>query len=213
MADYGILNDDGKRIAIFAAPLTLKSNDPAFVADSMSLKRDIKRRAAQRWELKATVVPMNTDANELFAELAYRGAAIPIVVQVPQNIGVITQRKVVGRGEILCTGSKNSSNLTITRNSGNIVPVGTMVKLMTSDVNNPHTKLYMVRKMFKDDQGIEHLTVYPELRQNVATDTPLIWLDELTMESFMDTDTVQGMVYEDGWLMSPGSLTFIERLR
>ena len=68
---YGILKDstntglDSQLQCIFNAPLSVISNQPAYVQDMMSLKRVVGSQNVQRWEIEANIQPTNDSANFL----------------------------------------------------------------------------------------------------------------------------------------------------
>ena len=71
---YGIYDSvSGKVIATFAAPMTVKSNRPVSVSDTLSLKRFSSSSQAQRWEIETALVPANSGAQNLFADLVSKG--------------------------------------------------------------------------------------------------------------------------------------------
>ena len=76
---YGIY-DNGEVIARFTAPLTIKSNQPVFVSDTLSLKRFISRRSAQRWEINAGLEPLTTDAQDLMVNLVTKGYSETVTI-------------------------------------------------------------------------------------------------------------------------------------
>ena len=62
---YGILKEGTQDvIAQFAAPMSMRSNRPIFSSDTLSLKRDISERPAQRWELETNLVPLSYTAED-----------------------------------------------------------------------------------------------------------------------------------------------------
>jgi len=50
---YGIYDTStSKVIAEFVSPITVRSNQPVFISDTLSLKRSAYKRATQRWEIE-----------------------------------------------------------------------------------------------------------------------------------------------------------------
>jgi hypothetical protein len=85
---YGILRGTDV-IAEFTVPLTVRSNNPVFQTDTLSLKRIVLRRGAQRWEISTKLTPLLVDANELMVELVTKGYHTQTQVAFPQNYGAI----------------------------------------------------------------------------------------------------------------------------
>lgn len=195
---YGIY-DGSKVIARLVAPISLVSNVPCFMKDSISLKRDIGSRAAQRWELTSNLEPLSVDANDLFVELVSRGPTSPFKIMIPQNIGVIRKRA-SDVGACHASGALNSNQLTIS--TSGFLPKGTLLKV------SGHNKLYMT---LTDRDGSGVVNVYPQLRASFANNI-LYWQDDVLLEMYADTDMIRGMSFTDGILMDNGAIKFVEAL-
>ncbi len=195
---YGVYDGNGSLLAAFAAPLTMRSNRPTFSSDSLSLKRNTRRRAAHRWELQTNLEPLTYSANDLFVELVTKGNSETVIIRVPQNFGVIHKRTSVSTPTGF--GTAGSSTVTVTGNSGRI-PKGCFIRFSN------HSKIYMTATELNNNGT---LGVYPPLR--VTVNNTFAHRDDVDMPCLIDTDTVIGMVYTDGIMMDMGSLKFIERL-
>jgi len=195
---YGIY-ENGVVIAQFVVPMTLKSNSPVFVSDTLSLKRAVSRRPAQRWELETRLEPLSGGAQDLFVNLITHGYSEAVTIIVPQNIGVIKGR--TSTSTPLATGAAGASSLAVTGNAGRIVK-GTFIRFSN------HSKVYMTTT---DLTGIGNVGIYPTLRTAVSN-TSFTHRDDVIMNCLYDTDTVMGMVFDDGILMDLGSIKLIERL-
>lgn len=194
---YGILVD-GKVVGQFAAPMTVRSYQPAFVSDSLSLKRFVNSRPAQRWEISSPVVPLSSDAQDLFTLLVTSGVSETVQVRMPQNSGVIKARtlpSVIPRG----TGGVRSTSVNVSNNNG-FLPKGTFVRF------DNHSKIYMLKTNLSNNGTVE---IFPPLRVGVSG-TNMRVNDEVDGVFRFDTDTVIGMVYTDGILMDNGTITLVE---
>lgn len=194
---YGIY-EDGELLARFTAPMTVRSNHPIFMSDTLSLKRDVTRRNAQRWEIETSVEPLTRTANDLFVNFVTKGYGNTVTVKVPQNIGVIRTRTSVSSPSAV--GSRGTSFVTVTNNSG-FIPKGTFIQF------SDHTKVYMTTSDLTNN-GV--LNIYPFLRKNL--NTTFKHRDDIFMPCLYDTDTVSGMVFTDGILMDNGTIKLIERV-
>jgi hypothetical protein len=87
---YGILNGTAL-IAKFTVPLTVKSNQPVFSSDTLSLSRVSVKRNVQRWEIDANLEPLVGTANDLFAHLVTKGSSESFKIKMPQNYGAELQ--------------------------------------------------------------------------------------------------------------------------
>lgn len=207
---YGILNNNGDLIARFAAPMTLRSNQPVFVSDSLSLKRTASRRPTQRWELSTSLEPLSHSANELMVALVEAGHTNPVKVRFPQNYGVhvkgakvftATYTPPTGLGEFLELGGRAKITLR------GEMPAGSFFQLAGQN------KVYMLM-----EDLVAHTTttfsakVFPPIRGLGSAPADLVTGEDLIVEMILDTENVTGMVYTDGILMDNGNLTFVEKL-
>lgn len=194
---YGIY-ENSKVVGVFAAPLTVKSNQPVFVSDSLSLKRARQKRAGQRWEISANIKPENRDANDLFALLIEKGYTTALDILMPQNIGSVYKRS---KGSVpTASGSLNGSVITVTTTS--VIPRGTYIKFAN------HSKIYLT---LTEKNGSNQISIYPNLRQSVVNQI-LYFEDDVIMPAYVDLDTTIGMAYSDGILMDLGTMKFVEAL-
>jgi hypothetical protein len=198
---YGIY-ENGEVIARFTAPMIVRSNQPVFVSDTLSLKRFISRRSAQRWEIDAGLEPLSNNAQDLMVNLVTKGYSEAVTVIVPQNYGVIKSRTATGVAN--ATGSLGSSQISITGLSG-LLPRGTFVKFAG------HTKVYMTTTDVSFINGASStINIFPTLR--LAVSGTMSYKDDVQMQCLYDTDVVSGMVYSDGVLMDTGQIRLLEKL-
>jgi hypothetical protein len=199
---YGILKDN-EVIAKFSTPLSVISNRPVLMTDALSLKRNVSKRPAHRWEITSNLEPLSYSANELFALFVSKGTFETIEVIMPQNFGVLMER--TSTSNCTATGVAGATSVTITSNSGKI-PAGTFVRFGSSAL---HTKVYMVKATLNGN-GV--LQIYPELRAIVSEGTRMYHRDDVIMPCLLDTDTASGMTYTDGVLMDMGTIKLVEKL-
>jgi hypothetical protein len=199
MALYGIY-ENGKVIAGFAAPLTVRSNQPVSVSDTLSLKRQISKRAAQRWEITTSLEPLSYDANTLFVNLVTKGFSETINLIMPQNYGAKLKR--TATVAITATGTANSTQMPTSGLVTGIVPAGTFIKFAN------HSKIYMLTS---DLTSSNILNIFPALMVGVTSQS-FTYKDDVIMSALYDTNVARGMVFSDGILMDMGSITLIEKL-
>jgi len=193
---YGILDDNGLLLAKFATPLRVESIEPVFVSDSLSLKRNPRKRSGQRWEVAASLEPLNTTANKLFALFVKKGNTETLDIIMPQNYGSRVNRKVING--VTATGTSDSTTVTLTTSS--FVPAGTFIKFAN------HNKVYLT---LDDCNGGGSVEIRPRLRTTI-TNSAVTWQDNVVCKVFLETQNVNGMSYTDGILMDNGELTFVE---
>lgn len=194
---YGIY-DNGEVIARFTAPLTVKSNQPVFVSDTLSLKRFVSKRSAQRWEIESGLEPLTFSAEDLMVNLVTKGYSETVTVVMPQNYGVVKRRTSTGSPN--ASGAAGATSVTVSSNSG-LIPRGTFVKFSS------HSKVYMTTNDLTNNGT---LNVFPELRSNVSG--RIYCRDDVFMSCIYDTDVVSGMVYSDGIMMDLGTIRLVEKL-
>jgi hypothetical protein len=212
--NYGIMNDDGTLAAKFVTPMTLTSNQPVFTSDTLSLHRRVTKRGAQRWELSTNLSPLNTSAEELFVNMILKGHHTQFKIKVPQNIGVIEKDRdthtinSVKETPILSRANVGGhGEVTISAVDSVSLTKGTFVTL------SDDLKVYMVMEStFKNSTNPITVKLYPELRKTTGTGIKLKYVG-VEMQCYYDTDTVQGMVYQDGILMDNGTIKLIEALQ
>jgi len=194
---YGIY-ENGEVIARFSAPLTVKSNQPVFVSDTLSLKRFVSKRSAQRWEIESGLEPLTYSAEDLMVSLVTKGYSETVQVVMPQNYGVIKRRTATGNA----TASGSVGNTTVTvNNSLGLIPRGSFIKFSS------HSKIYMTTS---DLTNSGTLNIFPELRSAVSG--TMYCKDDVIMSCLYDTDVVSGMVYSDGIMMDVGTIRLVEKL-
>ena len=196
---YGIY-DGNQVIAQFVTPMTMRSNRPVFVSDTLSLKRQAAIQGAQRWELSTLLMPLSHTAEELFVTLTVSGHSETILIITPQNYGVI-KRRTSNSNNIRATGTRHSTSVSISNNSG-LIPKGTFVRF------EGHSKVYMTTS---DLSGSGVLNVFPGLLKDVV-DENMKHRDDVIMPCMLDTSTVTGMAYTDGILMDNGTILLLEKL-
>jgi len=196
---YGIHDDDGL-IAQLSTPMTVRSNKPVFVSDTLSLTRKVEARSTQRWEIETKIVPLSTsDANRLMVSLVTKGYHTTFEVSVPQNSTVRTQRTQLD--DVTVSGGVFEDEITISGSTG-LIPMGTFIKF------TDHDKIYMTTA---DITGNGDVGVFPRLSSEIVGKVTQCG-DNVMMTCYYDTDSVTGMHYTDGVLMDNGTVKLVEAL-
>ena len=197
---YGIY-ENGSVIAKFTTPMTVRSNRPVVVSDTLSLRRQTSLQVAQRWEIETGVEPISFGAQDLFVNLVTKGHSETVTVLMPQNYGALMARtQKVSSGT--ANGAARSTQVTLSNVQG-FIPKGTFVQF------SGHSKVYMTTA--DRTAGQNALGIYPQLRKAVVGDA-IAYCDDVILKCLYDTNVVKGMVFDNGILMSMGTLTFIEDL-
>jgi len=200
MATYQFKGQD------IVAPFRITSNEPAFVADTVSLKQRRVTQGSQRWELEFGVVM--EDPADTFADMVSSFHST-VTMEMPQlNV----------RGETISSGTSSSQvsvNGTHAAGSTNVslsFANGTIKKGRFIKFNN-HDKIYLVTSTFTTGSGI--LSIFPSLRQTVPSGTQLLYrdvTDQITFTAYREVSNVSGIVYTDGILSEAGNINLIEAL-
>jgi len=216
--------DGNTNILKFVSPLEVRNNVPRFVKDTLNLRRIVKLRPAQRWEFKAEIMPSHLDDN-LYFNLFLSNEDTEFTIVVPQAAGSIKNRK--GHTIEVQYVNKNTVKLLETSTSefnqlggfilganklGDpvasgiitddvIVPEGTFIKINGVD------KLFLTKNTATNGQN---LSVYPAQLPAFGIAT-MIFDESIEITTFLDTDNLNSIKFQDGILQSPGTCTFLEK--
>lgn len=195
---YGILKSatntglDTELQCVFSTPLKVRSNQPAYVQDSLNLKRRASSTGTQRWEIEANLMPEVGTPNYILHSVA-NGVSNIIFARMPQVPGLITTSAAVTLTAGVALGA---TSLTLS----SAVVAGEFLQL-TGD-----SKVYLVTV------GGATPTVAPKIRKAFTVGTALILGAKVTLSCRYDTDTMTGITFTDGILSDPGSVRLIEAL-
>jgi hypothetical protein len=209
MSLYGILRDplvntgqDSELLCIFAAPLTIKSNEPSFSGDSMNLRRNVRRQYVQRWEVTANIKPQS-GSGELPAFLMRAGDFEVIGIRMPQ----VSMMAYTATGAKLNGGISPGDSSVALKNALDGGPFPVLLESEFIKIQGD-SKVYMVTKHL----GSGVYQVYPSIRSTLPIGTPVQHGGSVTMYVRIDKDNASNIKFTDGVLMDPGSFTFIEQL-
>jgi hypothetical protein len=200
---YGILKtstntgQDSELQTVFVAPLSITSNQPAYVQDMLSLRRVTGSQNVQRWEIEANVHPENGTTGFLVHSVK-NGAYTPIYVRMPQVPNLTTSADgIVVNG----TASIGASTLNITGASA-MVP-GEFIKFAN------HSKVYMVT-----DAGAAsaNVGIAPPLVSALTNGVAIKTGGNVTLTALYEKDVALGIKFTDGILSDNGSVKLVEAL-
>lgn len=182
------------------APLTVTSEEPAFVGDSISLRRTVASQKSQRWRLTFSVQPDIEKAGALFVD-AVTTANDKSTMTMPQLVDVAKNLSVNG-ASLTASGAAGDGSVTITGTAGTI-PAGTFIQF------SDHDKIYVVTADFSSGS----MSVFPTLRQAVSGSVYYPGFStEPTLSYWKDEEEVKGVTYEDGILAGLYQLSILEAL-
>jgi hypothetical protein len=204
---YGILRsstntgDDDELVSKFVAPLSINSNQPSFVADTLSLKRRTGNQFAQRWEL-TTKLETIAGTPDILTHLISSGFNEEIFVRFPQIHGL----------------NLLPSNLNIKLTDSVVAPQSTInVSGLLGEQMRPgeffniagDLKVYLVTEAGTDGTNVG---VQPPIRKDIAAGAALSLGDKVTMVGKYDNNTTLGITYSDGVLGDAGTVNIVEAL-
>jgi hypothetical protein len=200
---YGILKSstntglDSELACVFAAPITIDSNQPAFTSDTMTLRRISASQNVQRWELDATI-KLSDDPTDLFINNLNSGKAKVFPVRMPQ---LYRAGREMPKGLTFTTAETHSVGTEYINLSG---AFRTFMLAEFIRFKN-HNKIYAVTEVTAT--GIK---IFPQLTEYTDAGTVLEYGGNVTMTAKYDNNVVLGIKYEDGILASPGTYRIIE---
>jgi hypothetical protein len=203
---YGVLKTstntglDSELQYIFSAPLAVRSNQPAFISDTLSLKRKTNSQNVQRWEIEADIMPTN-DSSNFLVHSVLNGHTNVFYLRIPQ---VFTPTKLSQTLSLSMINTKAQGSSTIDLTGlGALDLTGQFINFAGD------SKVYLITS--KGTSGIG-VGISPSLISTVTAGTLLVTGDKVTMYARYDADTQLGITYTDGVLSSQGSVKFIEAL-
>ena len=195
---YGILKDDAintgqdsELLCLFAVPLSVKSNQPAYVQDAMNLKRKAGFQGVQRWEVSTAIASSYGNSGFLVHGIE-KGVVIPFKIRIPQMVGLN-----IGPNTTASVATQGSNSLTT---AAPLIP-GEFIRIGTDN------KVYLV---LRSEGNVAVLR--PSLNRGVADGSTVYRGGNVSLSVRYDMDTVIGMTFEDGILSNPGVIKFIEAI-
>ena len=206
---YGILRSnvntgsDDEVALTFAAPISLESNQPAFVSDTMSLRRMVSSQNAQRWEIETGLVPENTTSTFLVHSVisgytqvffarppqVYRGDREPLLDDA--TTVTVSAASLASSGEIF-----------IQDIGPEVLEAGELINIGSD------TKTYVVT----EGGSSGSIKIFPKLRKDASIGDTIWHGGKATMRVRFETNTVLGMHYVDGVVNGVDSIRLIEAL-
>lgn len=194
----GIISN-GVLIKKFVAPISIISNQPVFVADSISLRRTTNSQNAQRWEIQTRVEPSTRDA-EMLLHTVINGKSNIITIQMPQILRS-SPNTTTTTSTVLAQGAVAGSSAIIVSNNNGQIAKGEFIQFSN------HSKVYLVTQNLNLN-GV--LNIFPALRQNIIDGTVIAYGNAVNMQGYYGTETTLGIVFEDGIISDPGTVSIIE---
>ena len=203
MALYGILNSttntgiDSELNCVFATPVSIVSNKPENMSDTLSLKRVGAATGAQRWEVQAQIAQMS-DATDFFINTVTKGKSNKVYIRMPP----ILKQTMTPAGMTPTVNGTFSAGVNVVTTAGfTNCKKGEFIQFAS------HSKVYLVT-----NYASNNITIEPPLVSLLSTGTSIKYGDLVTLHAKMDTSSIIGITYENGTLASPGQYKFVEAL-
>lgn len=190
------------------APLTIESNEPVFAVDSINLKQQRASQGAQRWELSFQIQTKEIEDDYFIAMVTSASTAKTMVM--PQLLS--TDKKVnlsTSNGAVTSAAAIAATSVTINFSYDGLLPKGSFIKFAN------HSKIYTVTSNVVTSLLGVSVPIYPSLRAAVPSTTAVNHPKSSTKPMFQyyrDLETLQGITYEDGIIVNPGTIKLIEAL-
>ena len=206
---YGILKSatntglDSELQCVFSTPLSIYSNQPDFVQDSINLSRSASSQNVQRWELETKFSPVRGYASYL-THSVLNGKNKIFYVRMPQVAGLVYSTAAI------TAGNNSNYSLAIPANSEymRISGATTMVAGEFFQFAND-SKVYLV---LEGGTAGANIRFSPKNRKIVPSATALKVGGKVTMSASYDTSTITGITFVDGMLSDPGAVRIVERI-
>jgi hypothetical protein len=187
------------------APLTIESNEPVFVADTVNLKQQRASQGAQRWELSFQI--QTKDIEEDYFVGMVTGIKDAKTMIMPQLLSVDKKVTVTTNGSASATSAGADSVLINFSQASRLLPKGSFIKFAS------HSKIYTVTANVTTQTTVVSVPIYPSLRQSISSSTVVHHPGSTTkpvLQYYRDLETLQGIIYEDGVLVNPGTIKLLE---
>ena len=183
------------------APLTIRSNEPIYEVDTVSLSKQRASQGAQRWEVSfKTVTSADTEADMLVGTITNLTASTTMIM--PQIPSVVAGNTAGISLVISSVASAGASTVTIV-NDG-IIKKGSFIKFSN------HDKIYMVTEDVSS--GTVNVPIYPSLRSAVAITDTFQTGSYAVLSYYRNIDNLTGLIFSDGLISNAGSISLTEAI-
>jgi hypothetical protein len=205
---YGILSSstntgrDSELITRFSTPLSVISNQPAFVSDAASLRRVVSSQNVQRWEIETNLEPTN-DSSKFLVHNVRNGYNNIIYIRMPQVYRPASQRLPTTLTLTLSAGAAaGASVINIAGLGSREMVAGEFITIGTTD-----KKVYLVTDAGSSGTGVG---IFPPLNSAKSSGNAVNYGSKVTMQARYDPTMSLGIKYSDGILSDPGSIKLVE---
>ncbi len=195
------------------APLTIESNEPIFSADTVNLKQQRVSQGAQRWELSFQIQTKDNEEELLVGMVT--GVSASKSMDMPQLNSVMKKSTVTNRGNVRAVALRGSTSVSVSFSQARLLAKGNFIQF------TDHSKVYLVTSDVTTLADVSNVAqavsvpIYPALTVDLPTSAYLHHSKSPILAQisyYRDLETLQGIIYEDGVLVNPGTIRLLEAL-
>ncbi len=167
----------------YATPLTVTSNQPEVVTDTLSLRRVVSSVDAQRWEMQIPLMPDSGGSqglvNSVQVDREVKGGHTAFAIEVPQPLST----SATSTAPIAVSGAHmgGDTSVTIDSTAPFTIPAGLFITFRTSGKVHRVTQNVVYTAQNVTDGDTVTLNVFPALTANQADNT-VITTDDVMMQ-------------------------------
>lgn len=202
----GVVTDDGSEANLlcrFSAPLSVISNQPAYIQENMNLSVRASGQGIQRWEL-TTNIEQSSDNADFLVHSVMNGfnyvfkLRTPQIAQLKTAAGTLVENLANGATSSQVTSNSSSFNTA----GGGYYTAGEFISFAGD------TKVYLVT----ESSNLTNIKVSPNIRKTIASGATVYRGKRVMMHVRYNADVQLGITYVDGILADNGSVKFIEAI-
>jgi hypothetical protein len=190
------------------APYTIRSNEPMYDVDTVSLKKQRATQNVQRWELEFNTVGTPDTVQDMLIS-AIQGTNNISTMVIPQLPAVDELLTITNTSPVIVfpvNAGATSIVLQVAGNSGTL-PKGYFFKF------NNHDKVYMTTTDINFDGSTDlAVSFYPSLRLAQVSSNVILTGSGATINYYKSIDNQSGITFTDGVLSNSGNIELIEAL-
>ena len=189
-------------------PLTIRSNEPTFDVDTVSLKKQRASQNVQRWEIEFNTIGTSDTVQDMLIAAVSDNHLVDTMIM-PQ-LPAVDEASTVTSTAIPCAvvGDIGDTSVTLqVAGTNGTLPKGSFVKFSN------HDKMYVTTADVNFDGSLNiAFNFYPALRTQVTTSHTLRTGNQAVLTYYKDIDNMAGITFTDGVLSNSGAISLIEAL-
>jgi len=187
------------------APFTVRSNEPMFDVDTVSLKKQRASQNVQRWELSFNILTTkDTEIESLVNTVQNMDVTSTMIM--PQLPAVSKSTTITANPTLQTVAAAGASSIFADHTSANgLLPKGSFIKFNNSN------KIYITTNdaNFNQSSAVS-IGIYPKLRTSLTTSNSILCGSSAILTYYRSIDNIQGITFTDGILSNPGTIDLIE---